>query len=114
MAQKLQVLLTCDLEEAEKPAKETVEFTVAGTAYEIELCERHAKQFRDVLAPFVAKARRASRASGGRRRSGGDGSADRRRAQEIRAWARKKGVKVSERGRISADVIAQYEARAGK
>lgn len=110
MAQKVQVLLTCDLEETDKPAKETVQFTVGGTAYEIELCERHAKQFRDGLAPFVAKARRAGRAGGGRRRSSGGLSADRQRTQEIRAWARKKGIAVSERGRIAADLVAKYEA----
>jgi hypothetical protein len=28
----------------------------------------------------------------------------------IRAWARDEGLQVSERGRISADVIRQYEA----
>jgi hypothetical protein len=29
---------------------------------------------------------------------------------DIRAWARSKGIKVNERGRISADVVAKYEA----
>ena len=114
MAQKTHVVLTCDLEETEKPAKETVEFTVDGSAYEMELCERHAKQFRDSLAPFIAKARRASRGPGRRRGTASSSSADRQRVQAIRAWARKKGIKVSERGRISAEVIAKYEASGGK
>jgi hypothetical protein len=28
----------------------------------------------------------------------------------VRAWARSKGITVSERGRISADVLAQFTA----
>jgi ABC-type Fe3+-citrate transport system substrate-binding protein len=29
---------------------------------------------------------------------------------DVRAWARSKGIQVNERGRISADVVAKYEA----
>lgn len=112
MAQKMQVLLTCDLESGEKPATQTVRFAVDGTAYEIDLCDKHAKQFRDATASFVAGARRVSRASSGRRRAGGGG--DRQRTQDIRAWARKKGIKVSERGRLSGEIVAKYEASGGK
>jgi hypothetical protein len=28
----------------------------------------------------------------------------------VRAWARERGLKVSERGRVSADIMSQYEA----
>ncbi len=34
----------------------------------------------------------------------------RERSAEIRAWARQRGHKVSERGRIPAQIIAEYEA----
>jgi hypothetical protein len=113
MVQRVQVLMTCDLEDGEKPATQTVEFSVDGSSYEIDLCDKHAKQFRDVVAPFIAAGRRqSSRASSGRR-GRGSGSADRERTQQIRAWARKKGIKVSERGRLSADIIAKYEAAKG-
>jgi hypothetical protein len=112
MAQKVQVLLTCDLEDGEKSATTTVPFSVDGTSYEIDLCDKHAKQLRDAVGPFTAAARRVSASRGGRRRS--SGGADRERTQAIRAWARKKGIKVSERGRLSGDIVARYEAAGGR
>ncbi|HWL35296.1 MAG TPA: Lsr2 family protein [Frankiaceae bacterium] len=112
MAQKTQVLLTCDLEDGEKPASQTIGFSVEGSTYEIDLCDKHAKQFREAMASFIASGRRGSQAGARRRRSSGGG--DRQRTQEIRAWARKKGIKVSERGRLSSDVVAKYEASGGR
>ena len=115
MAQKVQVLLVCDICEGGKPGSETIGFGVDGSQYEIDLCDKHAKNLRDSVAQYVGAARRASSSgrSGGRsRRSSGGG--DRQRTQEIRAWARKKGIKVSERGRLSSDIVAQYEAANGR
>lgn len=111
MAQVHHVLLTCDVCGGEKPGKETVGFVADGSAYEIDLCERHAKQLRDGLAAFVAAGRRASsgrRSATRRARSAAD--SDRERTQAIRAWAKKKGLKVSERGRLPAGVVARYES----
>ena len=111
MAQKVQVLLVCDICEGGKPGSVTVGFGVEGTSYEIDLCDRHAKGFRDAVAQFVGAGRRVAGVRGrGRSRSGGD----RQRTQEIRAWARKKGIKVSERGRLSSDIVAKYEAANGR
>lgn len=112
MAQRVQVLLTCDMETTEKPGDETLTFGLDGSTYEIDLCTKHAKQLRDAVAPFVAAGRRQSSRSSGRRRSGG--GSDRERTQAIRAWARSKGIKVSERGRLSADIVAKYEASGGR
>jgi hypothetical protein len=115
VAQKVQVLLVCDICEGGKPGSETVPFGVDGTQYEIDLCDKHAKNLRDSVAQFVGAARRASSGSRGRSgRSGSRSGSDRQRTQEIRAWARKKGIKVSERGRLSGDIVAQYEAANGR
>ena len=112
MAQKVQVLLVCDICEGGKPGTETIVFGMDGASYEIDLCDKHAKGFRDSVSQFVGAARRAvsSRARGRGRASG----ADRQRTQEIRAWARKKGIKVSERGRLSGEIVAKYEAANGR
>lgn len=114
MAQKIQVMLVCDICEGGKPGSETIGFGLDGSSYEIDLCDKHAKGLRDSVASYVAAARRAvsGGARGRGRRSGG--GADRERTQAIRAWARKKGIKVSERGRLSGDIVAQYEAANGK
>jgi len=115
VAQKVQVLLVCDICDGGKPGSETVGFGFDGSSYEIDLCDKHAKQLRDTVATFVGAARRAPSAGRGRGRSGGrSGGADRERTQAIRAWARKKGIKVSERGRLSGDIVRQYEAANGK
>ena len=112
MAQKVQVLLVCDICEGGKPGTETIGFGMDGASYEIDLCDKHAKGLRDSVAQYVGAARRASSGRGrGRGRASG---ADRQRTQEIRAWARKKGIKVSERGRLSGDIVAQYEAAKGR
>jgi hypothetical protein len=111
VAQKVQVLLVCDICEGNKPGSETVGFGVEGSSYEIDLCDKHAKGFRDAVGQYVGAGRRVSAGRGrGRSRSGGD----RQRTQEIRAWARKKGIKVSERGRLSSEIVAKYEAANGR
>lgn len=116
MAQKVQVVLECDICEGGKPGSETIGFGLDGQSYEIDLCDKHAKQLRDNVSAFVGAGRRATSGGGrSRGRSGGGRTAgDRQRTQEIRAWARKKGIKVSERGRLSSDIVAQYEAANGR
>ncbi len=112
MAQKVTVSLVDDLDGGQ--ADETVEFGLDGKNYEIDLSSKNIDKLRDALAPYVAAARRA----GGRRRaaqSGGGGGAgarrgsvDREQNQAIREWARKRGMKVSDRGRIPAEVLEAY------
>lgn len=88
---------------------ETVHFSLNGTAYEIDLTNAHAEELRAALEPYIQAGRRAS-AGGGRP------TAPRRRAArnsdvgEIREWAKKNGFKVSERGRIPADIMDAYRA----
>ena len=114
MAQKVQVLLVCDICEGGKPGSETIGFALDGSSYEIDLCDKHGKGLRDTMASYVSAARRATSGGGRGRGRGRSSGADRERTQAIRAWARKKGIKVSERGRLSSDVVAQYEAANGR
>ena len=88
-------------------ADETVRFGVDGSEYEIDLSKKNAATFRRRLAPFLKHARRAGR---GQRRRPGRTAASRDRSGGIRAWAKGQGIAVSERGRIPASVVEQYEA----
>ena len=112
MAQRVQVILVCDLHEGEVEGTETITFGLDGSSYEIDVCEAHGRELRDAYAPFVGAARRAGRGSGGGQRrgrgsrSGGGGN----EVAQIREWARSNGHQVSERGRISATVRAAYDA----
>ena len=105
MAQKVQVLLVDDLDGGE--ASETVSFSLDGTTYEIDLSTDNAGKLRKDFAQYVDHARKGG--GGGRRRRARSGPG-RERSAEIRAWARQRGHKVSERGRIPAQIIAEYEA----
>ena len=104
MAQKITVTLEDDLDGG--TADETLQFSVGGTQYEIDLNKKNAKAFRKQLAPFVEHARKAGREQ---RRQRGRTQSNRRRSSEIRAWAKEQGIAVSDRGRIPADVMEQYE-----
>jgi hypothetical protein len=103
MATKVTIALEDDLDGG--PADETVRFGLGGTAYEIDLNKKNARAFRKRLAPFVEHARKAGR---GQRRP--RTASSRQRSDDIRAWAKEQGIAVSDRGRIPASVVAQYEA----
>jgi hypothetical protein len=107
VATEITVLLEDDLDGG--PADETVRFGLDGVDYEIDLSKQHARAFRRELASFLIHARRAGR---GRRRPA-HSSSGRRRGSDIRAWAKDAGIQVSDRGRIPASVVAQYQAAAG-
>jgi hypothetical protein len=103
MAQKVTVALEDDLDGG--PADETLRFAIDGTDYEIDLRTSHA--FRNQLAPYIEHARRAGRSQP---RRPGRTAASRQHTGDIRAWAKDRGIVVSERGRIPASVAEQYRA----
>lgn len=104
MAARTTVVLEDDLEGG--PATETVQFSLGGREYEIDLNARNASRFRSQLAPFVDHARPAGAGHSGRPvRS----AASRQRSAAIRAWAQRQGIELSDRGRIPASVVEQYQ-----
>lgn len=107
MAHKVTVALEDDLDGG--PAAETVLFGFDGTDYEIDLSTKNAATFREQFVPFIEHARRLGR---GEARRPARTAASRRRSGDIRAWARDHGIEVSERGRIPASVVEQYQAAA--
>ena len=109
MAQRVTVALEDDLDGG--PADETVRFAFGGADYEIDLSKKNAAAFRRQLAPFVDHARKAGRAQSRRPIRT---AASRQRSGDIRAWAKDHGIAVSERGRIPASVVQQYEAAGGR
>jgi hypothetical protein len=108
MAQQVQIILVDDIDGGD--ASETVSFALDGTAYEIDLNDTNAAALRDALAPYVGHARKAGGARRGRRGTTSSGSAGKGSAGEVREWARANGYKVSDRGRVSSEVRAAYDA----
>jgi hypothetical protein len=111
MAQRVQVLLVCDLHDDDTAGTATVDFSLDGASYEIDVCEEHGAKLREAFAPYVVAGRRSGRSGAGRRSRRGRGTAGDFDPSAVRAWAKEQGVKVSERGRISAEVLEQYNSR---
>lgn len=109
MAQKTIVILTDDIDGGE--ADETVTFALDGVTYEIDLNAENAARLRDAMAQWIGHARRVGgRRAAGARRSSGDAALSRSESAKIREWARENGYKVSDRGRIPAEVKEAYDA----
>ncbi len=116
MAKQVTVTMVDDLDGTSK-ADETVEFSLDGVTYQIDLSTKNAGKLREVLEPWTESARKLGRLKS-KSKTGGAGKdfrspADRDQSLAIREWARKNGHKVSARGRISADIVTAYYA-AGK
>jgi hypothetical protein len=100
-------------------ADETVKFALDGVQYEIDLSEKNATKLRNAFADYLSHSRRVGRGGvvvGGRAaaRARGSAAADREQNKAIRAWAKRKGKSISDRGRIPQEIVDEYNADAGR
>jgi hypothetical protein len=104
VAQKVSVTYACDYDDKEIPDGEahSIAFGLDGQEYEIDLCAKHSERFSEVVGKFAENTTKR------RRRT----AANRQRSAEIRAWAKKSGFEVSDRGRIPGHVLAGFETKA--
>lgn len=113
MAQKVITELVCDL--TGEPAEETLIFGIDNRMYQVDLTAHHASLLRETLEDYVKVARPmapvASDSPARVRRQGGSvpARADREQSRAIREWARRQGRSISDRGRIPAAVVAEFE-----
>jgi hypothetical protein len=109
------VVLEDDLDGGD--AAETVKFALDGAWYEIDLNNKNAKKLRDSLARFVTSGRKVGRggiAAGPSSRSRVAATTDREQNKAIRAWAKKAGRDISDRGRIPQGIVDEFHAKAGR
>jgi hypothetical protein len=119
MAQVREVRLIDDLNGSE--AAETIDFSLDGRDYQVDLSEDNALKLRDSIAEFVAAARRAPRGprasgrgtTGGNVNKGAPTRRDREQTAAIRAWAQQNGRIVAERGRVPKAIVEEYEKAHG-
>ncbi|MEU7611347.1 Lsr2 family protein [Micromonospora sp. NPDC049204] len=115
MARKVITVLTDDLDGGK--ADRTVEFSLDGVAYTIDVSDENAGVLRKSLDPYINAGRRIGRgpveSTRSIRRPGRPVGAgmDREQNRAIREWAVKNGYKISERGRIPVEVVEAYKAR---
>jgi hypothetical protein len=105
MAKTVNVVVTDDLDGA--PQAETVAFAYNGQAYEIDLGQKNRAKLEKSLQPFMDAGRRSTQPRTVKTVRGNSAKVDR---TAVRAWATAQGLKVSERGRISAEIMSKYEA----
>ncbi|MGC4760029.1 histone-like nucleoid-structuring protein Lsr2 [Micromonospora trifolii] len=115
MARKVITVLTDDLDGGK--ADRTVEFSLDGVAYTIDVSDENAGVLRKTLDPYINAGRRIGRgpveSARSVRRPGRPAGAgmDREQNRAIREWAVKNGYKISERGRIPVEVVEAYKGR---
>lgn len=109
MVQRVQIILEDDVTGG--PAAETVEFSLDGVNYELDLNDENAAKLRDELAGWIGNARRAGgRRQTRRRASGGATGAKSEDLARMREWGRSNGFTVSSRGRVSQELQEAYAA----
>jgi hypothetical protein len=109
VAQKVSVTYACDYDQKEIPADQhrVRRFSFDGRDYEMDLCTWHSDSFDETISRFAQYARKSpARAPVVKRRT----AAHRQHSASVRAWAKKMGIEVSDRGRIPSAVVARYEA----
>ncbi|MGI8415139.1 MAG: histone-like nucleoid-structuring protein Lsr2 [Nakamurella sp.] len=88
----------------------TVQFSINGAEYTIDLTAKEVDQLNKALETYVDNATRL----GGRRKvrnsSFAGGGRGKEQLQAIRDWARKNGHEVSDRGRIAAEIQEAFDA----
>lgn len=105
MAKTVAVVISDDLDGS--PNAETVAFGLDAGSYEIDLSEQNRTKLEQTIAPYIRAGRRVAR-SRGRASAGRQGR--RTNLSDVRTWAKENGLQVSERGRISTEVMQKYEA----
>jgi Lsr2 len=116
MAQKTIVTLVDDLTGEEAENVSTVEFAIDGVTYELDLTDENSTKLHDTLSQYA----KAGRKIGGQRRSdprpgramksaGRTAGYNRETLKSIREWAKKNGHNVSDRGRLSAEVLQAWQ-----
>lgn len=105
MAKTVSVITTDDLDGS--PDAETLAFSYAGYSYEIDLSTKNRAKLQKSLQPFINAGRRTAHRRTAKSPRGAGPRTDR---AAVRTWAGGQGLKVSERGRISAEVLRKYDA----
>lgn len=112
MAQKVITQLIDDItgEEITDGGGRTVQFSVDGDDYEIDLSNRNVDAFREALSDYIAAARKIGVRARGARSSAVKGRTRSDDLARVRVWAMANGYEVAARGRISQDVRDAYDA----
>lgn len=114
MARQEVTIVFDDLDGTQGEDVAEVVFGWRSSIYAIDLAEANTKRFAEAIGPFLDKARkvgplRLNHLQASNRRSIPPVKTDRERNQAIRDWAREQGHEISNRGRIPAEIVEEFE-----
>ena len=108
MAKQTTVTITDDLDGSTN-AKE-VSFSLNGRSWVIDLSAKNRAALEKALKPYIAKAtEQGQRSRRGKAVRSSSRAKSRTDLAAVRDWAKNNGHQVSDRGRISADVLKAYD-----
>jgi len=102
MAKTVNVIITDDIDGSS--GAEAVSFSLDGQVYELDLGPANRQQMQESLQPFIDAGRKIER------RTQRKVAPRRSDLAAIRAWGAGQGLRISGRGRISAEVMSAYDA----
>lgn len=108
MARKTVETISDDLDGSANAS--AVSFSYDGVEYSIDLSKKNKTALDKLLKPYLEAGTRVGGRRSGARRSSGP-SSKRSDLNDVRAWATAQGMKVSDRGRVSADILAAFDGR---
>lgn len=112
MAQTVKVTLIDDIDGTE--ASESIDFSLDGIAWNIDLNAEHAKSLRETLMPYISSGRRVNtrqKPTSGRQKPSAGSGVD---VAAVRAWAASNNVALPARGRLPRAVVEQFQAAMDK
>jgi hypothetical protein len=109
MARTVVTHVTDDID-GSKDAEE-VRFSLNGAEYTIDLAKKNRAALEKVLKPYIDAGTKVTSRRRNARRAGSNPSSTRRDLAEVRVWAKSQGLHVSDRGRVPAAVLEQFDNR---
>lgn len=110
MATKTQITLIDDTDGT--PADETIQFSLDGVTYEIDLTQAHAEALRESFGRFLDAARRTggrSTRTASTRPAAKPDEVTREDRENMREWARRNGwPSLGSRGRVPDEVVQRW------
>ncbi|WP_405182824.1 Lsr2 family protein [Nocardia sp. NBC_01377] len=107
MARKVVVTMVDDYD-GRSSAHETLAFSLDGASYEIDLSVLNGSRLRDIFEKWTPHARKVGRVPKAKSNSAASPNDDRVQSAAVRKWARENGHRVSDRGRISTEIVSAY------
>ena len=110
MAKKHIMQTIDDLDGSVIEDRTTVTFSLEGRSYEIDLASDNADKLRDDFGPYITTARPVGSSPSPPRRTPRGRAIPTRDVIDVRSWTQKNGFSITDRGRISATVLAASDA----